>query len=496
MYHKEKTDNFGTNSQGWNFHNSYVNLPSSFFACLDPVQVSSSKIVFFNSSLARFLGLNPDELESDKGAAIFSGNQLPENAEPLAMAYSGHQFGYFTVLGDGRAILLGEQITPQGERFDIQLKGSGRTPFSRGGDGRAALGPMLREYIISEAMYYLGIPTTRALAVVTTGENVMRQTLLPGAILTRVASSHIRVGTFEAAARQGGVEDVKILAEYTINRHFPDLKSEANPCLALLQAAVSSQASLVAKWQCVGFIHGVMNTDNMALSGETIDYGPCAFMDSYDPATVFSSIDQQGRYSYGNQPRICQWNLTRFAETLLPLISKNENEAIKKATRVLESFPEIFESFWLDGMKRKLGMSGVEKEDPGLIEGLLSLMQKHRADFTNTFRNLHLKKLPDDPLFHDQAFAVWHGEWMNRLKSQSLSINESYAIMDKNNPAVIPRNHRVEEALEAAESKGDYSVMHSLMSVLATPFEDNSQSSHYRMPPGPEFASYQTFCGT
>ncbi len=489
-------NNIQTSFGGFNFDNSYARLPESFYVHLDPVPVHAPRMVAFNRSLAESIGLNPHELETERGTAFFSGNMVPENAQPVAMSYAGHQFGCFTVLGDGRAILLGEQITPRGQRFDIQLKGSGQTPFSRRGDGRAALGPMLREYIVSEAMHALDIPTTRGLAAVVTGEKVFRQTALPGAILTRVATSHIRVGTFEYAARQGGSPDTRTMADYTIWRHYPDLKSSQNPYLSLLNATIRSQASLVAGWQCIGFIHGVMNTDNMALSGETIDYGPCAFMNVYDPATVFSSIDHQGRYAYNNQPRICHWNLARFAETLLPLINEEPDTAITLATQALKSFPEIFQDFWLSGMREKLGLFNKEENDQELVSDLLDLMHKNLADFTNTFRSLAAVSLPDDPLFRNQAFLKWHKIWQKRLSRQTQSMDESRRLMNRRNPAVIPRNHRVEEALEAAEAGGDYSVMQRLIHVLSRPFEDLTEYSEYRLPPDPSDRVYQTFCGT
>jgi uncharacterized protein YdiU (UPF0061 family) len=339
---------------GWNFDNSYARLPKLFFTSLNPTPVRSPKLIFLNKPLAASLGLNAKSLKSEDGAAVLAGIQIPEGASPLAQAYAGHQFGHFTKLGDGRAILLGEQITPQGERFDIQLKGSGRTPYSRGGDGRAALGPMLREYIISEAMYALGIPTTRSLAVVTTGESIFRETELPGAILTRVASSHLRVGTFQYVANWGTVEELRTLADYTISRHYPEIEADENRYLSLLQEVIKRQAALISKWQLVGFIHGVMNTDNMTISGETIDYGPCAFMDTYDPATVFSSIDIQGRYSYGNQPYIGGWNLARFAETLLPLLHEDEKQAVNLAQDAISNYSELYRRNWLAGMRAKL----------------------------------------------------------------------------------------------------------------------------------------------
>jgi uncharacterized protein YdiU (UPF0061 family) len=481
---------------GWNFDNSYARLPESMYARLNPVPVRSPRLVVFNRQLAETLGLQSQALEGEEGAAIFAGNRIPPGAEPIAQAYAGHQFGHFTKLGDGRAILLGEHLTPDGARFDIQLKGSGQTPFSRRGDGRAALGPMLREYIISEAMHALGIPTTRSLAVVTTGEQIYRETPLQGAILTRVAASHIRVGTFEYLASHGDQAGIKALAEYTIRRHFPALITEENPYLSLLQTVMERQASLVVQWLHVGFIHGVMNTDNMALSGETIDYGPCAFMDAYDPATVFSSIDLNGRYAYGNQPNIVQWNLARFAETLLPLLDEDQEKAIQLANETLATFPETFRRYRLAGMRAKLGIFTEEDTDMELIQELLSCMQQNRADYTNTFRDLAAEKPAETPLFADQVFLDWYRRWQERLARQPQSLEESRLIMRSHNPAVIPRNHRVEEALEAAVERRDFSVMTKLLEVLFQPYEERAEFGEYRLPPEPSDTCYQTFCGT
>ncbi len=400
------------------------------------------------------------------------------------------------MLGDGRAILLGEQITPTGERFDIQYKGSGRTKFSRQGDGRAALGPMLREYIISEALYALGIPTTRCLAVVTTGEPVFRETILPGAILTRTASSHIRVGTFQYAAAWGPPGGVRTLADYTLRRHFPDLAETANPYLAMLAAVMERQASLVARWLLVGFIHGVMNTDNMSLCGETIDYGPCAFMDAYDPNTVFSSIDHNGRYAYGRQPQIAQWNLARFAETLLPLIHPDPPEAVAQATAAISRFPDTFHRYWLAGMRAKLGLLNQEVDDGALVEGLLDGMQRHGADFTNTFRELGSGSLPETSAFRSPDLTLWFERWQARLKRQPEPWESARRLMNSRNPAVIPRNHRVEEALEAAVARGDFTVMEKLLGVLSRPFEDPPEEAGYHLPAPPSTEPYRTFCGT
>lgn len=480
---------------GWNFDNSYTQLPESFFTSLNPKPVSSPKLVILNNPLAKTIGLNADNLKSDDSVAVFAGNKIPENAKPIAQAYAGHQFGYFTMLGDGRAILLGEQITPEGQRYDIQLKGSGRTPYSRGGDGRAALGPMLREYIISEAMYSLKIPTTRSLAVVTTGEQVYRENELIGAILTRVAASHIRVGTFQYASNFGTVEDVKKLADYTLDRHYANYESEENKYLYLLKEVIKRQAELISKWMLVGFIHGVMNTDNMTISGETIDYGPCAFMDSYDPSTVFSSIDRTGRYAYGNQPTMAGWNLTRFAETLLPLLSDNEEKAIKIAQETIDEFNNLYQSNWLLGMRLKLGFFNEEKEDESLIENLLNIMKKYNADFTNTFCSLTMEKLEDTDLFKSQEFTQWYERWQNRLKKQQQSKESIMDLMKNNNPAVIPRNHRVEEALQAANN-GDLSVMEKLLQILSKPYAYLPDQVEYTKLPQMSGCKYKTFCGT
>ncbi|WHH58634.1 protein adenylyltransferase SelO [Petroclostridium sp. X23] len=481
---------------GWNLDNSYARLPKIFFTSLNLNPVPSPKLIILNHPLAISLGLNDQMLQSNDGVAVLAGNQVPEGALPLAQAYAGHQFGHFTMLGDGRALLLGEQITPQGERFDIQLKGSGRTPYSRGGDGRAALGPMLREYIISEAMHGIGIATTRSLAVVTTGESIIRDTVLPGAILTRVAASHLRVGTFQYASKWGSVEDLRALADYTLQRHFSDVDTGDNRYLSLLQEVVKRQAALIAKWQLVGFIHGVMNTDNMTISGETIDYGPCAFMDTYDPATVFSSIDIHGRYAYGNQPDIAAWNLARFAETLLPLLDVNQEQAVKLAQDAVSDFVELYRGHWLAGMRAKLGIFNQEPEDESLIEGLLRMMQKYREDYTNTFRALTFDERSDTALFGTTEFAQWHELWQARLGRQQESKNLSYQLMQNSNPAIIPRNHRVEEALEAAVKQGDYSVMERLLSVLSKPYAHSPEQAEYSTLPEPSACPYRTFCGT
>lgn len=481
---------------GWNLDNSYAGLPDLFSKRTEPTPVESPSFVLFNESLAQSMGLDIEELKSDHGAAIFAGNQVPEDALPLSMAYAGHQFGNFTMLGDGRAVLLGEHITPSGERLDIQLKGSGRTPYSRMGDGRAALGPMLREYIISEAMHGLGVPTNRSLAVVTTGEGVKRETELQGAIVTRVAKSHLRVGTFEFAAKGGTEEDLRSLADYAIERHYPHVKEHDNPYLSLFDEVVKQQASLIAKWQLVGFIHGVMNTDNMTISGETIDYGPCAFMDEYDPQTVFSSIDVQGRYAYQNQPGIGQWNLARFAESLVPLVNEDQDQAVELLKKILYKYETYYYFNWLNGMRRKLGLHNEEDQDSGLVDELLQLMKKHRADFTNSFRALTLGQSEETAMACDQAFTKWYEKWQERLKRQDASEDEVQQMMKHANPSIIPRNHRVEEALEAAVEEGDYSVVEQLLRVLADPYAYTAEQEEYTTLPDPSAQPYRTYCGT
>ncbi|MDZ4403363.1 protein adenylyltransferase SelO family protein [Prosthecobacter sp.] len=465
---------------GWRLDHSYARLPQSFHMRINPTPVSEPKMVVLNRPLAEALGLNTDDLND---AAIFAGNALPPGAEPLAQAYAGHQYVHFTMLGDGRAILLGEQMTPSGARFDIQLKGPGPTPFSRRGDGRAALGPMLREYIISEAMHALGIPTTRSLAVVSTGEKVWRQDGgLPGAVLTRVAASHIRVGTFEYAAARGEKDALQALADHTRQRHYPELEGDY---AAFFEAVMERQATLIAQWMHVGFIHGVMNTDNMALSGETIDYGPCAFMDAYDPATVFSSIDRNGRYAYGNQPHIAQWNLARLAEAMLPLFHDDEKQAIEIANEAIGSFEARFKRHWLAGMRAKLGLFTAESDDTALIQSLLEWMQETKADFTNTFRDLTNGRL--EPL-------EWHQRWSERLKRQPQSASDVTDLMRRHNPAFIPRNHKVEEALAAASEHGDLNPMQRLLTVLADPYDHTQDLPEFSEPA--DSTGYQTFCGT
>ncbi|MDX2082146.1 MAG: YdiU family protein [Terrimicrobiaceae bacterium] len=472
---------------GWRLENTYARLPDYFYQRTRPERVGAPEMAVFNRALAADLGLDADVLDSPAGAAIFAGNEIPPGSDPIAQAYAGHQFGGFTMLGDGRAILLGEQITPDGRRVDVQLKGSGRTAFSRRGDGRAALGPMLREYIISEAMHGLGIPTTRSLAVARTGESVFREERLPGAVLTRIAASHIRVGTFEYASGIGEPGAVRTLVDYTLARHDPERAGAENPALALLESVVERQASLIARWLHVGFVHGVMNTDNMALSGETIDYGPCAFLDAYDPAAVFSSIDHYGRYAYGNQPTIAQWNLARLAESLLSEIDSDSARAIERANEALSRFPDLFRQHWLRGLRAKIGLGSEEDADAALIEELLETMHQHGLDFTNTFRQLD----PDSPLPH---LEDWHVRWTERLRRQSGGISEVLALMQRTNPVVIPRNHRVEEALAAAVEHGDYAPLHALVAAVSDPFTPPNPIFYEAAPVGSE--PYRTFCGT
>jgi uncharacterized protein YdiU (UPF0061 family) len=481
------------NSTGWCFDNSYTHLPEMLFKRQNPVPVRAPRTVIINERLAELLGLNVTMLADEYGTAIFAGNLIPEAAEPIAQAYAGHQFGGFNMLGDGRAILLGEHLTPAGMRVDIQLKGSGKTPFSRSGDGRAALGPMLREYIIGEAMHALGIPSTRSLAVVATGEPVMRETLLPGAILTRTAASHIRVGTFEYVAVSGDVTVLKALADYAIARHYPELTKGEGMYLAFLKAMMERQAALIAQWQHVGFIHGVMNTDNMAISGETIDYGPCAFMDRYDPATVFSSIDRHGRYAFSNQPQMAQWNIARFAEAILPLLHPKKEQAIIIAEDAINRFPDRFKHHWLLGLRAKLGLFNEEADDEALINALLTWMYEHKADYTTTLRSL---SIDEQPILDKGAFTKWHVSWQARLARQSATHDEAYACMRAHNPAIIPRNHRVEEALDAAVERDDLAPTHALLAALSTPFVDYANHAYYSVAAPDAAPPYKTYCGT
>ncbi|MGJ4889619.1 protein adenylyltransferase SelO [Bradyrhizobium sp. HKCCYLRH3099] len=485
------------------FQNSYAALPDNFFARVAPTPVAAPRLIKLNRPLAEELGLNPAELETPEGAEILAGKTVPEGAEPIAMAYAGHQFGHFVPqLGDGRAVLLGEVVDRNGLRRDIQLKGSGPTPFSRRGDGRAALGPVLREYIVSEAMAALGIPTTRSLAAVVTGEQVYRGTALPGAVLTRVATSHIRVGTFQYFAARQDTEAVRRLADHVISRHYPDLAGSERPYHALLDAVISRQARLIADWLLVGFIHGVMNTDNTSVSGETIDYGPCAFMDAYDPKQVFSSIDEFGRYAFANQPRIAMWNLTRLAECLLPLFDADKDQAIKQAEAALDGFASQFTEAHQAGLRRKLGLSTQTEGDQPLAQALFDTMAAAKADFTLTFRRLSDAAGSGDlsevrALFEDPAgFDEWAARWQQRLAEEPQTAAERRAAMRKVNPAFIPRNHRIEAVITAAVDNDDYRPFEELHAVLARPYEDQPERADYAQPPEPEERVLQTFCGT
>ena len=481
------------------FDNSYAGLPERFYQAIEPVPVASPKLIAVNRNLARELGMNLDGLPDDTLAAIFAGNVIPYGAAPLAQAYAGHQFGGFSPqLGDGRANLLGEIVDPLGRRWDIQLKGSGPTVFSRRGDGRAALGPVLREYLISEALHALKIPATRALAAVTTGEHVLRDRLLPGAVFTRVAASHIRVGTFQFFAARGDGAALRILADYTIARHFPAAATDENPYLALLAAVTGAQAGLIASWMSVGFIHGVMNTDNMAVSGQSIDFGPCAFMDVFDPATVFSSIDSYGRYAYANQPVIAQWNLARLAETLLPLMElpedAAEDAAVAAATETVTGFMPQYEACYLALMRQKLGLGIAEAEDAALVQSFLDAMKRAEADFTNSFRALCDATMATPAALEHPAFEAFLKTWRARLAREPA--HDRRRAMQSANPAFIPRNHRVEAAIAAAVERGDFAPFEQLARVLGRPFDEQPEAVAYRLPPAPDERVLQTFCGT
>ncbi|HVQ76700.1 MAG TPA: YdiU family protein [Candidatus Binatia bacterium] len=486
------------------FDNSYARLPERFYARLLPTPVAEPRLVKINRGLAIELGLDPDALASPEGVGVLGGNRIAPGSEPIALAYAGHQFGHFVPqLGDGRAILLGEVVDQAGRRRDLQLKGSGITPFSRNGDGRAALGPVLREYLVSEAMAALGIPTTRTLAAVTTGEPVYREAALPGAVLTRVASSHIRVGTFQFFAARGDREALRLLADHAIARHDPGVAGAAEPYRAFLEGVLARQASLVAQWLLVGFIHGVMNTDNTAVSGETIDYGPCAFMDTYDPATVFSSIDHRGRYAYGNQPNIAAWNLARLAEAILPLLADDGARAVAIATEVIGTYPALFSRALVAGLRRKLGLFTELEADAEMVQALLDAMAANHADFTLTFRRMcAAAEIPSDDapvreLFDEpDAWDEWAPRWRGRLAQERQTPREHADLMRQANPAFIPRNHRVEAALAAAVDRHDFGPFEELLLVLSRPYEDPAAFAAYADPPGPEQRVYRTFCGT
>ena len=480
--------------QAWNLQHTYKTLPDNLYSIQPPTPVSNPRLVRFNKLLAKELGLGFLSSQDDQVASIFSGNMLPDGAEPIAQAYAGHQFGYFTMLGDGRAVLLGEQVTPEGKRYDIQLKGAGQTPYSRRGDGRATLSSVLREYLMSEAMHYLGISTSRSLAVISTGEQVYRQPIQEGGVLTRVASSHIRVGTFEFVRQYGKQEELQQLTQYVIERHYPKLIDLPNTALELFKAVMHQQIDLIVHWTRVGFIHGVMNTDNMSIAGETIDYGPCAFMNTYDPATVFSSIDTNGRYAFGNQIRIAHWNLTILAGTLLPLIAEDEEEAIAIARKELDKFPALFSTKWYAMMGRKLGIQSLKEEDADLIDELLSLMKKHKADFTNLFLALTYQEVLEEAIFKADEFKQWQLKWQQRISQEGESEQVQH-LMKKQNPVFIARNHLVEEALDAAIT-GDMAPFEKLLEALSDPYKtQNTQISFQSVPTGFD-QQYQTFCGT
>jgi uncharacterized protein YdiU (UPF0061 family) len=479
------------------FDNSYARLPERFFARVRPAPVPEPRLLVLNRPLAEELGLDTDRLASAEGVDILAGNRIAEGSEPIAMAYAGHQFGgWVPQLGDGRAILIGEVLDQDGRRRDIQLKGSGRTPFSRMGDGKAPLGPVLREFLVSEAMAALGIPTTRSLAAVATGETVLRETPRSGAVLTRVAASHLRIGTFQFFFARNDIDGLRALTAYAIERHYPDLAGAETPGLALLEAVIARQADLVARWMGVGFIHGVMNTDNMTISGETIDYGPCAFMDTYREGQVFSSIDAGGRYAYGNQPHIAHWNLVQLAQALLPLLPGSQEEAVEAAQAAVDRYPELYRAAWLGVMRRKLGLATADEEDEGLVADLLSRMEANLADFTLTFRTLADGTAAPRDLFADPtAFDAWASRWTARLANDPMSADERREMMRAANPLFIPRNHRVEAALASAEA-GDLGPLETLRDVLARPFDEQPEHAMLAEPPRLENVVYRTFCGT
>ena len=484
--HNESFSNIGLNLKA-----TYTQLPEILFSKLMPISVKDPKTVVLNNELSSELGIDFSDLSSKDLSNFLSGNTIPSGIGPFAQAYAGHQFGNFTILGDGRALTIGEQSTPKGEIYDIQFKGSGRTPYSRGGDGRAALGPMLREYLISEAMFYLNIPTTRSLAVVETGEKVLRETPLKGAILTRVAASHVRFGTFQFLAAHKDIDAMSKLLDYCIKRHFPEILDSSNKVIKFIELVMSKQIDLIVNWMRVGFVHGVMNTDNSTICGETIDYGPCAFMDQYDHKAVFSSIDFKGRYAYGNQPATIHWNLIRLAESLLPLIDKDETKSLEIAQKTIDSFSEIFNEKWQMMMRSKLGITDRSREDEVLIKDLLTWMQSKKPDFTNTFCNLMDSNHAKDEDFEDNDFVIWKKNWKERVNN-----NDYLNIMKKTNPILIPRNYLVEEALAEAEIEGKFSIFNELLVVLSKPYEQLDIDEKYSKTPQIQAEPYKTFCGT
>lgn len=480
------------------FQNTYARLPERFYERISPTPVRNPSLLYWNQPLAEKLGIEVSSANSQELALVFSGNRVPEGAEPLAQAYAGHQFAHFVPqLGDGRAILLGELRARNQQLYDLQLKGSGPTRFSRRGDGRAALGPMMRECIVSEALHALGLPTTRSLALVASGEPVMREALLPGAVLTRVAASHVRVGTFEYFHARNDTEGLQILADYVIDRHYPHARGSTHAYLELLDEVIASQARLIAQWLQVGFIHGVMNTDNMALSGESIDFGPCAFMDAFDPNAVFSSIDHEGRYAYQQQPRIAQWNLTRLAECLLPLLDSSLERAKELALESLKKFEEHFRKAYIEGFARKLGLSQASPDDAPLIETWLGLLARHHEDFTIGFRALSDTSGLSLALREDEDFKKWHSKWQQRVQEEGISSEELVCRLKKANPAIIPRNHQIERAIAAAYAHADLSIFEDLLRVVQRPFDDpKPEDLVYTLAPKPEERVTETFCGT
>tara|TARA_A100001011_G_scaffold36386_1_gene34562 strand:- start:1344 stop:2798 length:1455 start_codon:yes stop_codon:yes gene_type:complete len=482
------------NNINWNFDNTYSKLPEPFREKINPVKVKNPQLILLNESLAKDLNLDFSEISQSELSVLFTGNELPKNSNSIAQAYAGHQFGHFTMLGDGRAVLIGEHVSKNNHRYDIQFKGSGKTAFSRNGDGRAALGPMLREYLISEAMHALNIPTTRSLAVAKTGESVIRETQLEGAILTRVASSHIRVGTFQYIAARNKKNELETLFEYVIKRHYQEIESSKNKALDLLKVVLDKQIDLVVNWMRVGFIHGVMNTDNMSIAGETIDYGPCAFMDIYDPKTVFSSIDKLGRYAYCNQPVITKWNLSRFAECLIPLIDKDQDTAVKLATQTIDTFEKTYEEKWLNMMRDKLGLLGMDEKDKYLILDLLTWIHQNKVDYTNTFCHLMNFKIQDDDIYEGADFINWKKRWQERSLRHGNSVEKQKNLMRSTNPLLIPRNHIVENTLRKAV-QGNLKPLINFLNILNQPYTDQKDISKYQLPSNSN-ESYQTFCGT
>nr|WP_144560431.1 YdiU family protein [Shouchella miscanthi] len=480
----------------WPLEDSYRTLPATFYSLQQTNPVPKPEVVIFNHKLAKERSIDETIPSTDMGLDWLAGNRIPHRSEGIAQAYAGHQFGQFTMLGDGRALLLGEHVTPKGERYDVQLKGSGRTTFSRGGDGRAALGPMLREYLVSEGMNGLGIPTTRSLSVVKTGQVVQRETRLPGAVLTRIAKSHIRVGTFQYAAARGDVSDLKALADYTIYRHEHAVSEEKNPYLAFLCQVIDKQAHLIANWQLVGFVHGVMNTDNMAISGETIDYGPCAFLDQYDPMRTFSSIDRQGRYAYGNQPYMANWNLARLAEALIPLLANNKETAVQLAQQAIETFTPLYTSYWLKGMRKKVGLiDNEQKEDRSLIDRLLKMMAEHKLDYTLTFRQLSTEGTLPASVENEEHCQAWKKEWENRVDQQSRSRSDIQNQMLSVNPFIIPRNEHVEQVLEAVENNNDNTLLRAFVKAIQDPYKETETSKRFAQVSKSK-TPYITYCGT